>query len=450
MPLDWTGITVERDFYSEHYLKSVVEEDLRSVLARWSSSEHGSPWEDVARVGNDWASVKAQLDELTDAEAHTACQREWLAPLLNALGYEWQPEMRPAEDSTLMPIAGEIVRANGQPELWLLEAVDLSNELADPLSLPVNTGDTTEDALTWEDMITENVFSGPEPPRWVLLFHLGQLVLIDRTKWAERRLLRFAFDQFFTSRDATKLFAALVSRDSICPQDGNNLLDRLNESSHKHAYQVSTDLKLAAREAIELLGNEALWYLREVRKEKVYSAIAPEDLSRECLRYLYRLLFLFYVEARPSLGYALMNSAEYREGYSLESLRELALVPLESAESRNGYFLDDSARMLFGLIYQGFALARQLAMAAGAETEVASRVHGFEIKPLDGDLFDAASASGIMSGSRCWSCSVIRARAAPSAAAVSAMPSSASTSLAPFTRGCCPTPASSPKPICTR
>jgi hypothetical protein len=44
MPLDWTGIIVERDFYSEHYLKSVVEEDLRAVLARWSSSRSGSPW----------------------------------------------------------------------------------------------------------------------------------------------------------------------------------------------------------------------------------------------------------------------------------------------------------------------------------------------------------------------------------------------------------------------
>src|ERR671922_1453418 len=131
MPLDWTGIIVERDFYSEHYLKSVVEEDLRSVLARWASSEHGSPWEGVARVGNDWASVKAQLDELTDAEARTACQREWLAPLLIALGYEWQPAMRPTEDDTLMPIAGEITRANGQPELWLLETIDPSNELAD-------------------------------------------------------------------------------------------------------------------------------------------------------------------------------------------------------------------------------------------------------------------------------------------------------------------------------
>jgi hypothetical protein len=390
MALDWTGIIVERDFYSEHYLKSVLEEDLRPVFARWSAAEKGSPVHAVARAGREWSAAKAQLGELTDVDARRACQREWLVPLLTALGYPWQPDERPFEDGIPIVIAGEVARSNGQPELWLLEALDLSNELADPLSLPVTPGDASEDAFTWEDLITNRVFSSPEPPRWVLLFHLGQLVLIDRSKWAERRLLRFDFEKLFTSPDARKLFAALVPRESVCPSDGNNLLDRLAESSHKHAYEVSTDLKLAVREAIELLGNEALLYLREVRKEKVYDAIRPEDLSRECLRYLYRLLFLLYVEARPSLGYAPMDSDEYRDGYSLESLRELALIPLDSEESRNGWFLDESLRKLFLMVFHGFSPERQLAMAAGAETTASSRVHTFEIKPLDGDLFDEA------------------------------------------------------------
>lgn len=388
MALDWTGIIVERDFYSEHYLKSVLEEDMRPLFSRWSAAENDSPIQAVLGAGKEWPSAKAQLDEATDIDARRSCQREWLAPMLTGLGYPWQPDERPAEDGVIIPIVGEVVRSNGQPELWLLEALDLSNELADPLSLPVTPGDSSEDALTWEDLITDRVFSGPEPPRWVLLLHLGQLVLIERGKWAERRLLRFDFEKLFTSADARKLFAALVARESVCPSDGNNLLDRLAESSHKHAYEVSTDLKLAAREAIELLGNEALWYLREVRKEKVYDAIRPEDLSRECLRYLYRLLFLFYVEARPSLGYAPMDSDEYRDGYSLESLRELALTPLDSEESRNGSFLDESVRKLFHIIFYGFSPERQLAMAVGAETSARSRVHTFEIKPLDGDLFD--------------------------------------------------------------
>ena len=43
---------------------------------------------------------------------------------------------------------------------------------------------------------------------------------------------------------------------------------------------------------------------------------------------MYRLLFLFYIEARPELGYAPLNSDAYRAGYSLERLRDLELVEL--------------------------------------------------------------------------------------------------------------------------
>jgi hypothetical protein len=57
------------------------------------------------------------------------------------------------------------------------------------------------------------------------------------------------------------------------------LLDRLDEGSHKHASKVSEDLKYSARECIERIGNEALYYLGDVLKEKVHGVLAPEDLS---------------------------------------------------------------------------------------------------------------------------------------------------------------------------
>ena len=44
----------------------------------------------------------------------------------------------------------------------------------------------------------------------------------------------------------------------MCPADQVSLLDRLDENSHKHAFAVSEDLKYSAREAVELLGNEAV------------------------------------------------------------------------------------------------------------------------------------------------------------------------------------------------
>ena len=44
---------------------------------------------------------------------------------------------------------------------------------------------------------------------------------------------------------------------------------------------------------------------------------------------VYRLLFMFYIEARPELGYVAHQQSEvYLQGYSLESLRDLELQPL--------------------------------------------------------------------------------------------------------------------------
>jgi hypothetical protein len=102
-------------------------------------------------------------------------------------------------------------------------------------------------------------------------------------------------------------------------------------------------------------------------------------------------VFLFYVEARPALGYAPMDCDEYRTGYSLESLRELALMPLDTDRSRNGCFIDASIRTLFKLVYRGFAPQEQMTLAAAASGAGGrSLIHTFEMKPLEGDLFDDA------------------------------------------------------------
>jgi hypothetical protein len=391
MALDLTGITNESEFYTDYYLNAKLEEDLAPVFARWPVAPD-SPLERLRRAGTGWAQMRAELEAATDPGARLECQRGWLREFLSALGYSWEPSVRENDDGLSFPIGGEIAGPKGAPELWLIEALDPSNELADPLTLPVAREQLPPgDGLKWteeatiEDIISDTVFAGDEPLRWVLLFHAGQLVLLDRTKWAQRRLLRFHFEKVFTSADATRLMLALTGADDVCPRDGNNVLERLDESSHKHAAKVSEDLKYSAREAIELLGNEALEWLRS-KKEKFPAADA---LSRECLRYLYRLLFLFYVEARPGLGYARMDSEEYRTGYSLESLRDLALVSLDTERSRNGYFLHESIQRLFDLVYHGFVPRQQMTIAAAAAgAEGRSLVHTFEMKPLQGDLFD--------------------------------------------------------------
>ncbi|BAI88429.1 hypothetical protein [Arthrospira platensis] len=159
-----------------------------------------------------------------------------------------------------------------------------------------------------EDIVTDVVFGQNEPPRWVLLISVDQIALIDRYKWNASRLLRFDLEQILADRDRHSLFATatLLHRDRICPAEGMALLDTLDENSHRHTYSVSEDLKFALREAIELLVNEVIYYRRKVG-ERVYSTqeqtqkgeqeIDPNLLKIQCLRWVYRLLFIFYIEA---------------------------------------------------------------------------------------------------------------------------------------------------------
>ncbi|WP_213183089.1 DNA methyltransferase family protein [Desulfosarcina cetonica] len=240
---------------------------------------------------------------------------------------------------------------------------------------------------TFEAIVSRRVFGLPEPPRWVLLGNLDQLMLLDRGKWNQKRFLRFDLKEIFGRREPStfKAMAALLHRDNVCPGDGLSLLDNLDENSHKHAFSVSEDLKYALRQSIELLGNEAVVYLKDVLKEKIYERKLAEQLTIECLRYMYRLLFLFYIEARPELGYAPMDSEQYRKGYSLESLRELEMVPITTEESRNGTYIHESIQLLFEMIYHGHPRKQKdTQLKIDGKTDF----HIFRITALNSHLFD--------------------------------------------------------------
>ncbi|EIA4519989.1 hypothetical protein ACRV0M_004851, partial [Salmonella enterica subsp. enterica serovar Derby] len=237
------------------------------------------------------------------------------------------------------------------------------------------------------------VFTQNEPPRFVLLLGNRQLLLLDRTKWAQNRLLRFDFEEILSRRetDTLKATSVLLHKDSLLPGSGAPYLDSLDDNSHKHAFGVSEDLKYALRESIELLGNEAMRYL--IDNELAYytgkRAINPDELSRECLRYMYRLLFLFYIEARPELGYAPMTAKTYLQGYSLETLRDLEMIPLTNEEDRNGRYFHDSLNMLFKLVRDGYSGGVKMQSDLESGDQITIHSHQFSVPRLESHLFEA-------------------------------------------------------------
>jgi len=384
------GIANENEFYSAHYLDAILKEDLKDVAKRWKAEavaeDDGSDDSDgTAGKSPDQAlgSLRQPYFRLQDRMARAddeeklALQREFFQQLLPILGYTWQPQVKALDDDTLMPIVAEVTRSNGLPQLWVLEGFNPTGEPMDVLSLPVagesrfleETG-ILEDA-TLEDLL-DPIFALENPPRWVILISLDQMVLIDRHKWAASRLLRFDLQELLNERDPSALLAAatLLHREHTCPTEGSPLLDDLDENSHRHAYSVSEDLKFALRQAIELLGNETIYYRKEVAKKRVFSTeaqkaegdrkIDPNQLKVECLRWVYRLLFVFYIEARPELGYIPIGSDVYREGYSLEALRDLEQTEFTTEVDENGTFIDRSIRRLFTLLWEGYPVQKEV------------------------------------------------------------------------------------------
>jgi hypothetical protein len=377
MALTLKGIGNDNEFYTAHYLATMLEEDLKPAISAWSALGKASPAEQLKQLAKTWPAYQDDLAQQSTAADRFARQREFGTALLTALGYDATPVTRYGEADIEIPLAAEALQPSGEPAVWAIYAPESNDPDIDPLDLPL--GDDPERTL--EDILSADVFPLSAPPRWIIILAGHHLVLVDRTKWAARRMLRFDLAILFTERDAATLNAvtAMLYRDSLAPKDAICLLDQCEENSHRHATAVSDDLKYSAREAVERLGNEITYYLREHRKEKVYGVDLEKPLTAECLRYLYRLLFLFYVEARPELGYAPMKCDAYRTAYSLEHLRDLAETQLLSDEDLDGYYLDDTLRILFGLIYDGHN--HELPPDKIGE-------HSFRISPLQSDLFD--------------------------------------------------------------
>lgn len=418
--MTYAGIENINEYYTQHYMSELLGKELDSqVVSGWrerdrEAREAGGAFIAPQRALRDMSApyfkVMESLGDDLDQESLAQLQRVW-RDLFSGLGYDVRPSFVHVGEMPL-PVVSQVSTSSGAPFLWCVPVANLKDSDANALQATLTRAQFQGlDPITWqledrqleqwcaielEEVIGQHVFGLPEPPRFVLLADATEVVLLDRTKWFEKRMLRFDLSEILGRKDAETLACAagLLARESLAPEDGVCLLDSIDDASHKHAYGVSQDLKYALREAIELLGNEAVWYRKSVQRLATNSWEGDdgqdigEQLGRDCLRYMYRVLFLFYIEARPELGYAPMKSDLYRFGYSLESLRELEMVELVDEHARNGYFFHESLDKLFDLIFNGSKLDEPQTSLMARRTVDA--VHDFELPELKSNLFDLA------------------------------------------------------------
>jgi hypothetical protein len=417
----FAGISNDNEFYSHHYLAEVFRGDIKTRIDAWEAEEaahtsddaHRAPQKRLQSWAQKWFALRGQINRAKDDADKWRLFVQLQSGLLQALGYSAPANIDAIKHLEL--VAGQAIpvwsllakdatatavnAAIQQPQLAIVAAYQpsLENEdLLDQTLSALHYGDhempSAVKGQSWAELVSEALFAAELAPRYVLVLGLDEWLLLDRYKWPQNRALRFDWSDILDRKDSATLqaAAALLHKTSLAPGEGNSLLESLDENAHKHAFGVSEDLKHALREAIELLGNEAAQQLRQLaadQRKGFFSGkdqLDPGDLSLECLRMVYRLLFMFYIEARPELGYVPIGKSEvYLKGYSLESLRELEMKKLVTPESRNGHYFDKTLRRLFSLVAQGCGFGEQLNVQA-----VAGAKDSFALAPLDSRLFD--------------------------------------------------------------
>ena len=252
---------------------------------------------------------------------------------------------------------------------------------------PVETG--SNERITAGAKLVRWLFDTDEPPRYVLLLHGGVVILADRLAWAEGRYLAVSLDTAIDRADQPELetIAALFSADVLQPpaEGGTEQLAHWVDESRKHAVGVSAELREGLRESVQIIANEVLNRIRS-------HGLAPGDiaepgdlareLGRDALRYLYRILFLLYAEARPELGILPADDQDYMAGYSMQRLGELVARRLIGEEARTGFHLYESLDLLFRMVNNGHR-AR-----GNASTEGLSEGEGLRFESLKADLFE--------------------------------------------------------------
>ena len=374
MAMDLTGITNVNEYYTNHYLASVFEENAKDTIKAWSEqakdNEDRTPWSKLRSIAQQYYALHERYLRSRYDNQTLAGIKEAADAYLAALDYpEAKPELIQVAEDLQVPVYLELCKNATTPWVWVILTASPQKEADDIMSKFAFDGSRIDEleglfsddrslTLANEALATKIFFGEVEPPRFILFIGMQQIALLDRNKWNEKRYLQFEMDEVFSRREEStfKAMSILLHKDSLCPDEGQSLLDQLDENSHRHAAGVSGDLKYALRESIELLGNEVLYDLEHRQgRDLQANPVDAGQLTLECLRYMYRMLFVLFIESKLDLGYAPIKTDTYLKAYSLESLRDIAdSIREDMDEVGDGYYMHETLAKLYELIYTGY------------------------------------------------------------------------------------------------
>ncbi|WP_377453808.1 Eco57I restriction-modification methylase domain-containing protein [Rhodococcoides fascians] len=227
-------------------------------------------------------------------------------------------------------------------------------------------------------------------PQFMLVLAGSTALITERSRWLEGRYLAVDLQLVCERNDdkrggETDRALTCVSAESLAPDaEGNIWWTTVIDESAKHTVGVSKDLREGVRLSIELIANDVVARRRGKKLDALPDSQA-QILAAQSLRYLYRILFLLYAEARPELGVLPTGEQTYERGYSLDRLRELLLVELVTPRAEKGTHFYESLHVLCQWVDSGHD---------GSPGD-STRADGLTFRNLKADLFLSAATNFI-------------------------------------------------------
>ena len=307
---------LNRGLFSDHFLKA--------RLPQWKEWKVD---EELANFRRElislYESKKAILPKLNEAQT----EKEFIEPVLDLLGYA---------DSYIVQTPTKVGVKTNRPDYALFP----DETTKDKAYQKLKDNDYTQcigiaDAKYWERELDlakssdRDTFTNQNPSfqianyltgtkqKWGILTNgrlwrlycaeshlpLGNYYQIDLVKLLEE-----------AAEDKLKYFYLFFRKAALLQIDGKSFLDHVLEGSNEYAVELEADIKERAYEVVELL---CRGFATGFSHKQLTEAVL-KDIYNNSLTLLYRLLFVFYAEARELLP--LSASVSYRDNYSMRKI----------------------------------------------------------------------------------------------------------------------------------
>lgn len=205
------GIKNQNEYYTNHYFTSIFKDNAEDTIKSWKVREKEDeiqlPWRKLRDISRQYYRIRDRYLHSKNEDASKTLIQELAELYLDALGFEKRNSVNiEVEDGINVPVYHEETKVNGAPLLWAFLCVAqergddiLQGKIFEKSDDEDESGKSVE--LINDDVLAKLFFAGDEAPRFIILFGINQIALIDRNKWNEKRYLQFMMEDIYSRHE---------------------------------------------------------------------------------------------------------------------------------------------------------------------------------------------------------------------------------------------------------